>query len=270
MGKSRHTCACLYGAFARQYCAFVEGRLRSRFIRTLIESMQVGAGTETMTFLQALLPERLRIMLTDEVMAANPSNQSVSLEDAEALLFEIDAATADGSGRGLENAGRGLAARILTEGTDGFAVGDLLSAARRLEAPLAQALVDASLTFEVDIQPNGFTLAMGVAGRPRFARLLQHVATGYIQSAATGTGSAGALLRTHTETFGDRGRLTVEYRDQDPAPTSQRPVPSQRRRPPVAMRAGGLAAEIERILGRSSAPAEPPKRERTEDSSDGD
>jgi hypothetical protein len=249
---------------AGDYRGAVDVEIRSRFVKTLVESVQVWAGSGALEQLEARLPPRLSLLLA-EAMASRDAADTVSLDDAEALFLEVDSVMSDGAGHALEGAGRGLAARTLAEAGIGPLESDLLGAVRRLETPIAQSMVGASPTFETTPTEDGFVLIVGIAGRPRFARLLRHLITGYLQGAATGARGNG--LRVFSDTLGDRARITVRYdrTAEDPAlatPAARPPV--SRRRASSSFQTGSLSAEVERILAGAppSRSSEHPPRSR--------
>src|SRR5687768_15438533 len=114
-----------------------------------------------MARLRTDLPPRLAQLLTDDVLGSRDNNASLALEDAESLLFAIDSALGGGTGSTLEEAGRVLAARIISEGGGAIASGGLMATMSRLGAALEPPFQSVRLIFAVEPNQDGFTLTVG-------------------------------------------------------------------------------------------------------------
>jgi hypothetical protein len=133
-------------------------------------------------------------------------------------------------------------------------VGDLFGTVARLQGPLEHPFVDASLTFDLSRTTSGFTLTVGVLGRPRASRLLGHLAAGAVLAAERFAREAHAdPLRVDTEAFADRSRIEARFRraSSAPPPPKMDPVPFSRRASGAGRLAGTLSDEVNRILDRA-------------------
>jgi hypothetical protein len=167
----------------------------------------------------------------------------------------------------MEEVGHHAVTRAVTEGAVSMSSGDLAGSALRLRSMLESPFVDVPVLFELTRTSEGFTLAVGVAGRPRATRLLRHYATGAIRAAARLTRDLGSSEpRLSGESIADRAFITVVLRED----STQETPPSRPRVKPAAGRpstAAGLVAEVERILGnRGESTSSEPPRARTDSS----
>lgn len=206
-----------------------------------------------LAMVRSRLPSRLASIAETAITTSRDPMAAVPLDDAEALLFELDSIFGGGAGMAFETAGRSLAARILTEGSV-RAAADLAVAARVLRAHLEQAFDHARLFYEIEGGDTDVALTLGVPGRARSARVLRHLVIGYLKAAATAAGLSPSAYRISSEILGDRASIKLSSQLQT---TQQTRVPA-RRRSSANMRIPGTLAEVERILGGSSAP--PPSR----------
>ncbi|MEB2310514.1 MAG: hypothetical protein OZ921_05165 [Sorangiineae bacterium] len=235
----------------------MSAELRVRFLRDILRSVEREHGPETLQRVRARLPERLHVHLEPERLRSSTPSETMSLDDAEEVILAIDSGLGDGTGRVLESASADLVGRTLASG--GLLVlGDLAATVARMQAPLEWPFVGAAMTFDLEPTDTGFSLTLGVSGRPRTARVLRHVATGAIRAAQRYCREAnGEELELLTGVFGDRANVTTSYRSPRP---SDAPDPNDVRLK-ATRRLGRkttqprLAEEVERIL--SSPPAAP-------------
>lgn len=230
----------------------MHAHLRSRFARALIESLHASSGGMVLEQLRMKLPQRLRDILAGDVLAARDFNQTMRLDEAESLLFAIDSTLGDGSGRLLEDAATAFASRLVTEIRRRYPGADVKTLVAHLRAPLEHPFEGVTPRFDLMDTDTGFSLTVGVNGRPTTTRLLRHLATGYVRAAATRAGLPS--VRIFGETVGnDRAVLSVHTRQSaELAP----PPRSSRQSSPWRVAPGGtLSSEVERILG--SAPTVP-------------
>jgi hypothetical protein len=117
-----------------------------------------------------------------------------------------------------------------------------------LQAFLDHPFVDTPTLFELKRTDLGFSLTVGVLGRPRATRVLRHLAVGAV-TAAERSAREGVGMKLTSDVVADRATLTVHYQraesslrsDTDPPPTSVR-------RPALSFRPPSLSQEVERIL----------------------
>jgi hypothetical protein len=119
--------------------------------------------------------------------------------------------------------------------------------------------------FQLNTTETGFSLSLGVAGRPRSARLLRHLAFGAIRAAQRfSRGADEDSLKLYAETIGDRSTVSARYRE-PPAAPSRHNTPARTKRPSRSFRVSAqtnLSEQVERILNRSTTepPAAAPRR----------
>ena len=223
-------------------------RLRSWFLRGVLEALERQYGTTALALLAEKVPRRLLPHVSLDRLRASAALDTILLDDGEELLLFIDTLLGDGSGRVLEGIGQELAARALNQG--GVAkFGDLHGTVARLQAFLDHPFVETPTLFELKRTQLGFNLIVGVVGRPRATRVLKHLAVGAV-TAAERAAREGGGMKVASEVLADRATLTVHYQrtelflrnsDSEPAPTSAR-------RPAHSFRPPSLSQEVERIL----------------------
>jgi hypothetical protein len=244
-------------------------RLRSWFLRNLLEAADRELGAGTLAGLAARAPARVRPHLSLDRLRTTAALDAIPLDEGEDALLAIDQGLGDGTGRLLERLAREMFARQLVQAAASVRVGDLYGTVARLRVPLEHPFVDTELTFELERSESGFTLIVGVPGRPRATRLLRHVAVGAILAAERfARESQAEPLRIHGETFADRARIEAHFRRSSDAPPAFEPSPTSARRSSGARLAqSSLSDEVARILdpslllGRSrTEPKTAPKR----------
>ncbi len=232
--------------------------IRSWFVRDVLEILERAGGAGAR--LHERLPQRLAGHADLEALRiANPTDV-LSLDDGEELLLAIDAVLGDGSGRVLEGASLELAARMLAQGAGGVVAGDLMATVARMRAVFERPYVGVDVLFQLTATETGFALAIGVAGRPRSARLLRHLAVGSIRAAQRfSRGADEDSLKVTGETIGDRTSITAQYRE--PPSLLAEVKPEMSRRPSRSLRFGvqqNLTEQVERILKRATTEPPPP------------
>lgn len=215
----------------------------------MLEALERQHGAVSLALLAEKVPRRLLPHASLDRLKASAALDTILLDDGEELLLLIDSMLGDGGGHLLESIGQELAARALNQG--GVAkFGDLHGTVARLQAFLDHPFVDTPTMFELKRTDLGFSLMLGVVGRPRATRVLRHLAVGAVQAAdRCSRGSAGGL-RLSSELVADRACLTAHYQ-QTEAPGLAResePPPTSVRRPATSFRPPSLSAEVERIL----------------------
>jgi hypothetical protein len=180
-------------------------------------------------------------------LRASAALDTILLDDGEELLLFIDGLLGDGSGRVLEALGLELASRALNQG--GVAkFGDLHGTVARLQAFLDHPFVETPTLFELKRTDLGFSLTVGVLGRPRATRVLRHLAIGAVM-AAERSAREGSGMKLTSDVLADRATLLVHYqRTEAPARRDSEAPPTSARRPGHSYRPPSLSEEVERIL----------------------
>ena len=225
-------------------------------MRDVLEVLERG-GT-VVPRLQERLPARLVGYVDLGALRTSHPTDTLPLDDGEELLLAIDAVLGDGSGRVLEGAALELGARMLAQGVGGVVAGDLLATVARMRGLIERPYLGVDVSFQLSTTDTGFALNLGVAGRPRSARLLRHLAFGAIRAAQRfSRGADEDSLKLYAETIGDRASVSARYRE--PPSDQSDATPARTRRPSRSFRASGqtnLSEQVERILNRSTT--EPP------------
>lgn len=243
-------------------------RLRSWFLRNFLEAAERELGAPAIAALPARVPARVRAHLSLDRLKASAALDTIPLDEGEEALFAFDQALGDGAGKLLERVACEMLARQLVQAVAAVRVGDLFGTVARLRGPLEHPFVDASLTFDLIRTESGFTLTVGVLGRPRASRLLGHLTSGAVLAAERFAREAHAgPLRLETEAFADRSRINALFRraSSAPPPPIADPVPVSRRSSGAGRLTGTLSDEVNRILDPSLAydrfrSEEPPTR----------
>lgn len=200
------------------------------------------------------LSARLGNIAETAITTARDPTAGIPLDDAEALLLEVDSVFGEGSGSWLEEAGKNLVTPNVTERSSGTFT-DLASAAHALRPQLEQAFEGVRLFYDLEGGDLGVALTLGIAGRPRSARILRHLVIGYVKAVANALGLRPTSFRIYSEMLGDRAAIKLRA-DEHTAPHSR--SPTGRRRSSLLRAPSSTLAEVERILASSTAP--PPSR----------
>lgn len=239
-------------------------RLRSWFLRNFLEAAERELGAPAIAALPARVPARLRAHLSLDRLRTSAALDTIPLDEGEEALVTFDQALGDGSGKLIERVACEMLARQLVQAAAAVRVGDLYGTVARLRGPLEHPFVDATLTFDLIRTDRGFTLTVGVLGRPRASRLLGHLTTGAVLAAERFAREAHAgPLRVETVAFADRSRINALFRraSSAPPPPVTDPVPVSRRSSGAARITGTLSDEVNRILDASRFRSdEPPSR----------
>jgi hypothetical protein len=231
-------------------------RLRSWFLRGVLETLERQYGTTALALLTEKVPRRLLPHASLDRLRASAALDTILLDDGEELLLFIDSLLGDGSGRVLEGIGQELAGRALSQG--GVAkFGDLHGTVARLQAFLDHPFVETPTLFELKRIDLGFSLTVGVLGRPRATRVLRHLAVGAV-TAAERAAREGGGMKLASDVLADRATLTVHYqRTELPLLRDSEPPPTSARRATHSIRPPSLSEEVERILASHKAPQPP-------------
>jgi hypothetical protein len=238
----------------------VTHRLRSWFLRGVLEALERQYGTVALALLAEKVPRRLLPHASLDRLKASAALDTILLDDGEELLLFIDTLLGDGGGRVLETIGQELAARALGQG--GVAkFGDLHGTVARLQAFLDHPFVDTPTLFELKRTDLGFTLTVGVVGRPRATRVLRHLAVGSVLAAERAAREGIVGMRLASEVVADRASLNAQYqRTEPPRRRESEAPPTSVRRITTSFRPPSLSEEVERILSSHRAPPSPRAR----------
>jgi hypothetical protein len=228
-----------------------EPSLRSRFVRVIIESIQLQTGGQALSRLKQQLPSRLMRLMARSVLSARDQGETIELSLAIELLLAVDQALCGGSGQMLRRAGAALSSKILANGRELVAAGETVRTLKCLRAPFEQPFVNVTLDFDVQRTPGGFTLSVRLPGFPQAVPLLGALALGYAQSAVTFSGDHERSFGLSSEAHGERALIIGRISSSNPslgrvgAAENERPGP--RSRTPSRSRPS-LAAVVDQIL----------------------
>jgi hypothetical protein len=223
----------------------------------VLEALERQYGSAALSLLTEKIPRRLLGHVSLDRLRTSASLDTLSLDEGEEVLLFIDSLLGDGGGRVLEAIGQELAAKALGQG--GVAkLGDLQGTVARLQAFLDHPFVDTPTLFELKRTDRGFSLLVGVVGRPRATRVLKHLAIGAV-SAAERSAREGAGMKLSSDLLADRATLTVAYqRSELPGRRGSEVPPPSVKRSTQSFRPPSLSEEVERILSSHPLPSYPP------------
>jgi hypothetical protein len=223
----------------------------------VLEALERQYGTSALSLLTDKVPRRLLPHASLDRLRASAALDTILLDDGEELLLFIDTLLGDGGGRVLEGVGQELAARALSQG--GVAkLGDLHGTVARLHAFLDHPFVDTPTLFELKRSDLGFTLTVGVVGRPRATRVLRHLAVGSVHAAERAAREGIVSMKLASEVVADRATLNAQYQRSDLSRRGEsEPPPTSVRRMTTSLRPPSLSQEVERILSSHRAPPTP-------------
>jgi hypothetical protein len=232
-------------------------RLRTWFLRNLLDAAERELGSSAVAALPERAPARLRSHLTLERLRASAALDTLPLDQGEEAILALEHTLGDGSGRTLERIACEMLGRQLAQAASAVRVGDLFGTVARLRTPLEHPFVDAPVSFDLLRSPTGFSLTIGIAGRPRATRLLGHLAAGAIRAAERFARESHVdPLRIEVTPFADRARVDAHYRRASTLPPAPEPLPFSRRTSSTARFIPRLSDEIAKILDPSLASAQ--------------
>lgn len=234
------------------------GRVKGRFVRAVVETVQQQTAGAALARLRAGLPTYLLGLLSRDVLGQIERDATIDFEAGIELLLAIDRVLCGGSGAVTSRATSALASRVLSQSSGLIVPGDSLATLQHLRAPFEQPFVDVDLRFHARRTPEGFVLELQVPGRPQATRWLCFAALGYAEAAGTFSGNGSSPLRFHTELKGDLARvasrqmstgvLALSGARLPPGGERQRAI-SPRRRPSGT----NALREVDQILNRGSS-----------------
>lgn len=232
------------------------GRLKSRFVRAVIETVQQQSAGGALNRLRSGLPAYLLRLLSRDVLGQLERDASIELEAGLELLLAVDRVMCGGSGIVTTRATSALASRVLSQSSGLTVPGDALATLQHLRAPFEQPFVDVDLHFHARRTPDqGFLLELRLPGPPRGTSWLCSAGLGYAEAAATFSGKGAARLRFTTEITADVARIVGRQLTSGvmALPSAQLPATAERQRPSPARRrqsATNAVREVDQILNR--------------------
>ena len=236
------------------------GRVKSRFLRAVIETVQQEASGTALGRLRAGLPPYLLHVLGRDVLGPLERDASIDVEAGIELLLAVDRVLCGGSGFVTSRASAALASRVLSSSPGLVVPGHTVATLQHLRAPFEQPFIDVELEFSLRSSPDGFVLEVHVPGRPQVARWLSSAGLGYARAAATFSGNGAARLRLYDELVGDVARVLGRHTATGVLSIPRYTAPAREDRTRLSRRRSSttnLAAQVEEILNRVS-PSSPP------------
>lgn len=240
------------------------GRVKSRFVRALIETVQQETGGAASSRLRSGLPPHLLRVLTRDVLGATERDATLDLDGAMEVLLAVDRVLCGGSGIVMARACAALASRVLSQSTGLVVAGDTVATLQHLRAPFEHPFVDVEVRYSARRNALGFVFELELVGHPRAVHWLCAAGLGYARASAKFSGQgSGPLLRFETREEGDLARIFARSTETGPIalplnrPTSlasQQPLhqPPRRRSSPT-----NAAARVDEILGRGASGSTP-------------
>jgi hypothetical protein len=231
------------------------GRIKSRFLRALIEAVEPDPTGGALRRLRYGLPPHWLRVLSRDIFGLVEADATLDLDSGIELLLAIERVLSGGSGAVMVRASGALAARVLARSPGLVVPGDLVRTLQHLRAPFEQPFVDVELGFSVQGTAIGFVLETELPGQPSAARWLGWAGLGYAQAAASFSGHAVSQFRFETKLAADLARITgrrtntglVELpASRPPAAASDAQGRAIRRRTPPT----NAAARVDQILSR--------------------
>lgn len=183
------------------------GRVKSRFVRAVVEMLQQQTAGGALARLRAGLPAYLLGLLSRDVLGQLERDATIELESGIELLLAMDRVLCGGSGIVTSRAASALASRVLSQSSGLVVPGDSLATLQHLRAPFEQPFVNVDLRFHARRTPEGFSLELQLPGHPQGTRWLCYAGLGYAEAAATFSGNGASQLRFHTDVKGDLARV---------------------------------------------------------------
>lgn len=183
------------------------GRVKSRFVRAVVEMLQQQTTGGALARLRGGLPAYLLGLLSREVLGQIERDATIELEAGLELLLAMDRVLCGGSGVVTSRAISALASRVLSQSSGLVVPGDSLATLQHLRAPFEQPFVDIDLRFHARRTPEGFFLELQLPGHPQGTRWLCYAGLGYAEAAATFSGDGSSRLRFHMDVKGDLARI---------------------------------------------------------------
>lgn len=236
-------------------------RLKSRFVRALVETVQQETAGAALSRLRSGLSSHCLRVLGQEVLGTTERNASVELDTGLELLMAIDRVLCGGSGVVMARAMGALASRVLSQSSGLVVAGDTVATLQHLRAPFEHPFLDVELHYSARRNPDGFVLELELPGCPRAVSWLSAAGLGYARAAAKFSGQGSKrVVRFDTQQQGDVARILARKTETGPLTTSSSSAPpgaasSERsqKAPRHRSSATNAAARVDAILGRAAA-----------------
>jgi hypothetical protein len=238
------------------------GRVKSRFVRALVESVQQETGGTALARLRRGLPPYLLRVLSREVLGIPDRDASLDVDAGIELLLAIDRVLCGGSGVVMARATAALASRVLSQSEGLVVPGDTVATLQHLRAPFEHPFIGVDVRYSARRNTEGFVFELELLGHPRAVQWLMAAGLGYARAAAKFSGQSSApMLRFDTSIMGDQARIvarktesgTLNMSREISAAKDERARLAQRRRSSPT----NAAAQVDEILGRASTPGAP-------------
>ena len=234
------------------------GRVRSRFLRAVVETVHQETAGSALPRLREGLPPQLRTMLHHEVLGSQERDASVDLDAALDLLLSIDHVLCGGSGVVTTRIATTLASHVLSQSAGLVVPGDAVATLKHLRGSFEQPFIGVPLSFSARRNQEGFVLELHVPNEARAARWLGSAGLGYAKAATRFSGEGVARLRLYLEIVGDVARVLGRHTDSGvvSVPPSGAPIRDDRARP-IRRRSSptNAAARVDQILSRATPSA---------------
>jgi hypothetical protein len=233
------------------------GRVRSRFLRAVVETVHQETAGTALPRLREGLPPQLRTLLHHEVLAAHDRDASVALDAALDLLLSIDGVLCGGSGAVTTRIATTLASRVLSQSAGLVVPGDAVATLKHLRGPFEQPFIDVPLSFSPRRNPEGFMLELHAPNDTRAARWLGWAGLGYAKAATRFSGEGVARLRLYLEISGDVARVLGRHNESGVVSVPAAASAPQREARPIRRRSSptNAAARVDQILSRATPSA---------------
>lgn len=233
------------------------GRVSSRFLRTVVETIHQETAGAALPRLREGLPPYLRTLLHHDVLGTHERDASVGLDAALDLLLSLDHVLCGGSGVVTTRIATSLASRVLSHSGGLVVPGDAVATLQHLRAPFEQPFIGVPLQFSARRSHDGFALELCVPNELRAARWLGSAGLGYAKAATRFSGEGVARLRLYLDVVGDVARVRARHSESGvvnvPAGAARAPKSDERPRP-IRRRSSptNAAARVDQILSRAT------------------
>lgn len=236
------------------------GRVKCRFVRALVETVQQETGGTAFSRLRSGLSPYLLRVLSREILGSPERDATLDLDAGMEVLLAVDRVLCGGSGVVMARASAALASRVLCQSTGLVVAGDTVATLQHLRAPFEHPFIDVEVRYSARRSAVGFVLELELVGHPRAVNWLCASGLGYARAAAKFSGQgSGPLLRFDTQQQGDQARIFARNTDTGPialplsrggslGPSERPHQPPRRRSSPT-----NAAARVDEILGRTAS-----------------
>jgi hypothetical protein len=234
------------------------GRVKTRFLRALVEFIQQETRGTALARLKRGLPPHLLPVLARDLLGTQERNATIDLDLGLELLVTVDTVLCGGSGLITMQSASAIVSRVLSHSSGLVVPGDTLRTLQHLRAPFEQPFLDTEARFSARATADGLVLELALVGHPRAGRWLSAMGMGYAHAAAKFSGNDFSSARLASELFDDSARILARQGDaasapaaaNNEAPPTPRPASVRRRSSPT-----NAAARVNQILSRTASAA---------------